>query len=364
MKALVAALFLLCATALAFKVDVQMKLLKGEVDASSTSASVPVVFRFTNLEDETITFLKWNTPLESQYPVFKSPFLSIRRKDDASISAVYLGIIINRRASMDDFVTIPAGGSIEVNFDLMKGYAFTSAGLYEVALTTSILARRGEQLYQEIANDVFDISSLTEITLSHGSMPIQVTRASAEIHFGGESEVNATTGAVNTKSCTTTQTSDIQTAGANAVSIATTALNSVKTTGAGTVFKTWFGSGSLTTVQNTYTKAQSRLSAQTYIVDCNGPSCSANTYAYVYPTDSTHTIYVCGVFWKVSANKCTIDSRPGTLVHEMSHFNDVGGTQDYSYGTSACQNLAKSDPAKAVRNADNYEYFAESCPSF
>jgi len=46
----------------------------------------------------------------------------------------------------------------------------------------------------------------------------------------------------------------------------------------------------------------------------------------------------------------------------MTHFTDVGKTQDYAYGTSACQNLASTSPAKAVFNADNYEYYAESCP--
>ena len=55
-----------------------------------------------------------------------------------------------------------------------------------------------------------------------------------------------------------------------------------------------------------------------------------------------------------------IDSKAGTLVHEMSHFNVTAGTSDYAYGTSACQRLASSNPKKAINNADSHEYFAET----
>ncbi|MFZ1224247.1 MAG: M35 family metallo-endopeptidase, partial [Dokdonella sp.] len=57
------------------------------------------------------------------------------------------------------------------------------------------------------------------------------------------------------------------------------------------------------------------------------------------------------------------DSRAGTLVHETSHFNVVAGTQDNGYGQTAAHNLAVSNPAKAVANADNHEYFAENTPA-
>ena len=39
-----------------------------------------------------------------------------------------------------------------------------------------------------------------------------------------------------------------------------------------------------------------------------------------------------------------------------------GGTQDYAYGQAAAQDLANSDPDKAVFSANNHEYFAENNP--
>ena len=54
-----------------------------------------------------------------------------------------------------------------------------------------------------------------------------------------------------------------------------------------------------------------------------------NYYAYVYPTQP-YQIYVCNAFW--SAPTTGTDSKAGTLVHEMSHFNVVAGTDDWVYG--------------------------------
>ena len=61
--------------------------------------------------------------------------------------------------------------------------------------------------------------------------------------------------------------------------------------------------------------------------DC---SCTeSGTYAYVYP-DSPYQVYLCGAFW--SAPNTGTDSRAGTIIHELSHFTVVAGTNDWAYG--------------------------------
>jgi peptidyl-Lys metalloendopeptidase len=52
----------------------------------------------------------------------------------------------------------------------------------------------------------------------------------------------------------------------------------------------------------------------------------------------------------------------GTLLHEMSHFTVVAGTDDWAYGQAAAGRLAGSAPARAVENADSHEYFGENNP--
>ena len=88
--------------------------------------------------------------------------------------------------------------------------------------------------------------------------------------------------------------------------------------------------------------------------------CNQSYSAYVYPT-RPYAIFVCRAFW--SAPNTGTDSKAGTLIHEMSHFNVVAGTDDWAYGQTAARSLANSDPAKAVDNADNHEYFAENTPT-
>ena len=92
-------------------------------------------------------------------------------------------------------------------------------------------------------------------------------------------------------------------------------------------------------------------------MDC---SCNDSYYAYVYPS-APYKIYVCNAFW--SAPLTGTDSKAGTLVHEMSHFNAVAGTDDHAYGKTAAGNLANSNPTKALDNADSHEYFAENTPA-
>lgn len=55
------------------------------------------------------------------------------------------------------------------------------------------------------------------------------------------------------------------------------------------------------------------------------------------------------------------NSKAGAIIHETTHYLVAGATTDYhrTYGKVACLELARTDTAHALRNADNYEYFVE-----
>ncbi|MBF0274912.1 MAG: hypothetical protein HQK84_06745, partial [Nitrospinae bacterium] len=76
---------------------------------------------------------------------------------------------------------------------------------------------------------------------------------------------------------------------------------------------------------------------------------------------SPYLIYLCGA--GLSAPASGTDSKPGTIIHELSHFTVIGGTDDHAYGQSGAQSLATSNPSNAILNADSYEYFAENTPA-
>ena len=81
------------------------------------------------------------------------------------------------------------------------------------------------------------------------------------------------------------------------------------------------------------------------------------TFAYVSPNDTEHRIFLGGDYHR--ALNTGTDSRVGVLIHEMSHFADVGGTLDHEYSQAKCIELARDEPAKALYNADSFEYFME-----
>ena len=164
------------------------------------------------------------------------------------------------------------------------------------------------------------------------------------------------------KGCSTTQISG---AGDAVISARAYSENAKGYLNAGTVgsrYTTWFGA---------YTSSRYGTAKQHFVeidaaIDQSGGQvtincgCNQNYYAYVYPT-RPYEIFVCRAFW--TAPRTGTDSRAGTLIHEVSHFNVVAGTDDIVYGQTGAKNLAATDPNGAVNNADNHEYFAENTPS-
>ena len=66
-------------------------------------------------------------------------------------------------------------------------------------------------------------------------------------------------------------------------------------------------------------------------------------------------------FW--AADVTGTDSRGGTLLHELSHFDVVAATDDHVYGQAGAAELARTAPDRAVNNADSHEYFGENTPA-
>ena len=71
------------------------------------------------------------------------------------------------------------------------------------------------------------------------------------------------------------------------------------------------------------------------------------------------TITLCPLFF--NARNEGFDSRPGVIIHEVSHI--AAGTLDIAYGRIAAMALALKQPDRAAINADNLEYFVETLPT-
>ncbi|MDT8998614.1 M35 family metallo-endopeptidase [Paucibacter sp. APW11] len=173
--------------------------------------------------------------------------------------------------------------------------------------------------------------------------------------------LNALAGSISyTGNCSSSQKTALQNAVTAATNYSQGATSYLSGAGSGTQrYKTWFGTYSASgwnTAKSHYTSTLDAFKNKPLTLDC---SCKQSYYAYVYPTQP-YKIYVCNAFW--SAPATGTDSKAGTLVHEMTHFNVVASTDDWAYGQSAAKSLAISNPAKALDNADSHEYFAENSP--
>lgn len=82
-----------------------------------------------------------------------------------------------------------------------------------------------------------------------------------------------------------------------------------------------------------------------------------NTFAWVNRKDTSHIVNLGEAY--NSAPLEGKDSKVGTLIHELSHFDDIAGTIDHAYGLTEAKNLAKNNKSKAITNADNFEYYIE-----
>lgn len=116
----------------------------------------------------------------------------------------------------------------------------------------------------------------------------------------------------------------------------------------------WFGRGDRSKVEHTLTLIKNRLEDPgTLVLACEERSCEHDLMGYA----QTGLVSVCPEFFQ-SEVRDHYDSQMGTLVHEFSHM--LADTEDHGYGPGEARRLAAQEPAKAVENADNFEYFVEA----
>ena len=108
--------------------------------------------------------------------------------------------------------------------------------------------------------------------------------------------------------------------------------------------------------------------------DSSSSSCDGNVYAYVYPSDMSQYIYMCEFTFNYPVSLLQhLTSVPDwavfqdysekvqTVIHELSHFDFIGATNDNAYGEQPIYELANgpnADFSKALLTADTYGYFA------
>jgi peptidyl-Lys metalloendopeptidase len=321
--------------------------------ATTKDGEVLVDIVFTNNSNTPIAMVNWYLPDGD----LDGDLFAISR-DGAPVS--YVGRIVKRApASLKDLVALAPGESVTRTVDLAAHYDLTQSGVYSMQYTASAqemfghTAPRGadgkrysaeltESSYEPVASN-----QVTSFLEGRANAIIEQSRSlDKSTSFSGR--------------CSATQQSQINSAVGSAQTMANGSVNYLNSISSGTSrFTTWFGgysAANLSQIKSHYANIKDALDNKPIVYDC---SCKQSYYAYVYPTQP-YKVYLCRAFW--TAPLSGTDSKGGTIVHELSHFNVIAGTSDYAYGQSAAKSLAISNAAQARQNADSHEYFAENTP--
>ena len=260
-----------------------------------------------------------------------------------------------------DFKVLRPGQSYRTTVDLSGAYDLSRTGQYTVTYVSPLQhasLSTGEMLRQSNGVPMIAKSAPLRLWVDGNDQLGKGTTHKGKPPSGGGTVVNG----VSYVGCTTTQ---INGAGSAVVSARGYTENAKGYLTAGTTgprYTTWFGaytSSRYATVRQNFVDIDAAMDQTGGQIKINC-GCNQNYYAYVYPT-RPYEIFVCRAFW--TAPGTGTDSKAGTLVHEMSHFNAVAGTDDVVYGQAGAKSLAISDPNAAITNADSHEYFAENTPS-
>jgi len=309
-----------------------------------------VVVRVTmiNTTSAPISVLKWQTP----FGEIEQQLFDVTRD---GVKVPYEGMIAKRGApTSDDYYLLQPGKSYTATVELSSMYNMSVTGDYSVRFHSKAHGK-SQQLLRGDDKQSDDLQSEALSVWVDGNKP----RGSVPLMQLGQESAAAAAGLSFSK-CTTSQQTSITSAVSAAQSMANDGDAYLAAGKTGPRYTKWFGTynaGRYATMKQHFAAIKDAFATKPVTVDCG---CKKTYYAYVYPTQP-YKIYVCKAFW--SAPMTGTDSKGGTLVHEMSHFNVVASTDDWVYGQSGAASLAISDPAKAIDNADSHEYFGENTPA-
>ncbi|ADO74040.1 M35 family metallo-endopeptidase [Stigmatella aurantiaca] len=299
---------------------------------------VTLTLSLTNVSAHPVRLLSWHTPAQG----LTEDLLAITFH---GIPVAYTGPHYKRAAPQPgDFLTLAPGESLTRTVALSGIYDLSRGGNYSLRYTgpKDTTSPEGPAAFQ---------SNKLILWIDGRPDPQDAALEQAITPLG-----------LSYRQCSSSQQSNIAQAVNSAKTLAGKAVTYLSDTQPSNTprYKTWFGSYTSTgwsTMKAHFSTLKAAFNTKPVVIDC---SCTSNAYAYVY-ANRPYTIYVCNAFW--GAPLTGTDSKAGTLIHEMSHFTVVAGTDDHAYGQSAAKSLAMSQPTQARDNADNHEYFAENTPA-
>jgi len=301
---------------------------------------VMVNVTLTNTGTAPERILKARTPFgPAEFPLFEIT------RDGQPVR--YLGREVKRRVPVEaDYLVLAPGESRSARVELSHSYDMAATGAYAVRYWGTARGTAAGPSMETGAIVSNTASLFIEGRLPRGtSMPLLAAPAGPGLSYA---------------QCSNAQQETIAEAVAAGSAMAANGLGYL-TSGKeqGQRYSNWFGAldaARQAVVNKNFTAIKDAFDTKPVKVDCG---CDEDYFAYVYPFQP-YTIYVCNAFW--TAPMTGTDSKGGTMLHEMSHFDIVAGTDDHVYGQQGAAEMARTAPQRAINNADSHEYFGENTP--
>lgn len=324
---------------------------------SSAMNGINVILKYSNDGDGILSIYKWYLPEHG----LLDPIFELTRDGER---VEYVGPLVKRRApTTDDLISLTPGMTVRTIVQLSSVYNMTQSGNYviqykmkanQVLFSTKNALQHRMALTNDDQNSVIKSTPIVMFSVGHRNQLIE--RAN-------ETNKRQRLLTPTYTSCSNSRTKIIMAALNAAQTYTDSAMQylidepSIKTR-----YTTWFGRYSYSNwsmMKSQFKKIQNVLTKKEISFDCQCPGGSSETYAYVYGYQH-YEIYLCDMFWRSSTTGT--DSQGGTLIHELAHFQVVANTDDHAYGHSEAKSLALGNPAMALSNSDNLQYFAENNP--
>ena len=311
-------------------------------------SAVACSFEFTNNANKDLYLLKRNTPLEGLDSEFVSVSLDGRPLD-------YEGFYMYRLPpGKDEFVLLKAGESISATVQITDVFSIDTDGLYTVQYSRPLQYLSVNEMRAMSIDDLKE-SSVRESVHIHLEKThfllkpkIEEIKPDYTVHlqdcgtvsFANGDRKNSETLEVHKRLCPRLD-------------------KLLKRNSINPDYEKLFGAVSCShgdIVQDTYKSIRSGLS-QYSLTYYNREWCRSDVVAFTVRSYSYSIVYLCEYFFnsELYCASTTGITKESTLLHEWAHA--LGRRRDRAYGRKNCEALAKSNPDRAVENADSYAFY-------
>jgi peptidyl-Lys metalloendopeptidase len=311
---------------------------------------VPVQFTLTNSSDHAFDALTWHTPIDAS----NSNVFHVEKDGEA---VAYTGrLVLRANPSADDYVHLEPGESRTWTIDIGELYDLAVPGRYRVALEDEAQRVRLHSAERADASPV----TVARVKTSEVWIDVVEPRRSRVTRAIAGAFSSAPTNTFN--NCSSSRRSAAAAARVAGRDLADSARFDMLDSGSRSPirYQHWFGPWQATRYQDVmqnYGAIVLALGFGPIEFTCSPPECQSNWVAFVHPNQSDR-IFLCNPFFDPPVPGGF--SRAGVLIHEVSHYDDGVGADDFSGSEERC--VHPGHPGRALRNAECYRLFAENTP--